>query len=742
MAVAIPFTGWQTGDVNGAPASGGKIYFYVVETTTPLATYSDTALTVPNANPVVMDASGWPGPVYLSSDLSYDFIVKSADDAATYVPRTTIPAGAGGQPVDATLTGIAGLSVSDGDFIKATGVDTFETDTGGGLIGAGNEQTATISTGAISLTASSVVIASQVSGASDNLATVTLSSAFKYGGMIAARINSADEPITILETGNVHTWNGYPATMADPDKTYWFRVDADGLGITLQPNGLDEIELCNEPFGTDDVGVIFVFGQSNAGPTGVAGTPTGAALSYVQHMATGTLSWSAFDTSGSAPFTTNCHISHDGVDTSGAPYANVFHSLAAYWEARQATDSLPVLYTANIAQGGQTLSAKRTSSSTSRWNPDHLKSQVGGTPDASTDGYYGARYTGNTAATPTWSMYELAQQVIRVGLDRIESLGKRPRIMGVVWVHGESDSLASTTAGEYAENLARLHGALSAAAGVQSIPMILSIIRSESYTFSGTTNAAMSSFCRTTPYAQFIDPTKLPDYNGASSPNLGIYADGVHFTESAADDLASIVYDKTVRRNFYGITSSKEARRKTEHRKCFARIKANGSGSNDAATTYDEFLDNGQASGVSRLERFAGVRFSSTSQTIAQVFDPTTGRFILPYSGTYRVFAKIRTTMDGATASNATTGTELQCYTNTTIGAAATAGTKEDFAVCELVTSGITFNASGKFRNLLLETTISGVAGTEVILVNNNYRQSSSLYEWQGTIELIELIDV
>jgi hypothetical protein len=125
MATAIPFSGWQSGDANGAPASGGKIYFYVVGTTTPQNTYSDSALTTPNTNPVVMDASGWPGQIYLSSELAYDYIVKSADDATTYVARTTIPANvSGAQPVDATLTAIAGLVLADGDIIEGTGTDT------------------------------------------------------------------------------------------------------------------------------------------------------------------------------------------------------------------------------------------------------------------------------------------------------------------------------------------------------------------------------------------------------------------------------------------------------------------------------------------------------------------------------------------------------------------------------------------------------------------------------------------
>lgn len=127
MATAIPFPGWQTGDANGTPESGGKIFFYVVGTTTPIITYSDTALTTPNANPVVMDASGWVAPIYISSDTAYDYIVKSSDEATTLKSRTTVPSNvSGAQPVDATLTAIAGLVVASGDIIRATGVDTFE----------------------------------------------------------------------------------------------------------------------------------------------------------------------------------------------------------------------------------------------------------------------------------------------------------------------------------------------------------------------------------------------------------------------------------------------------------------------------------------------------------------------------------------------------------------------------------------------------------------------------------------
>jgi len=45
-------------DANGRPLSGGTVDFYVVNTTTRKDTFSDQALSVPNANPVVLDARG------------------------------------------------------------------------------------------------------------------------------------------------------------------------------------------------------------------------------------------------------------------------------------------------------------------------------------------------------------------------------------------------------------------------------------------------------------------------------------------------------------------------------------------------------------------------------------------------------------------------------------------------------------------------------------------------------------
>lgn len=117
---AFPY-GWQVENANGTPVSGAKIYFYVPTTNTPRNTFTDTALTVPAANPVLADAAGW-FRTYLDSDLAYDIVIKSADDAITY-QSLTLPAGgaSGAQPLNTLLTNISNVTLGNNQFLKGTG---------------------------------------------------------------------------------------------------------------------------------------------------------------------------------------------------------------------------------------------------------------------------------------------------------------------------------------------------------------------------------------------------------------------------------------------------------------------------------------------------------------------------------------------------------------------------------------------------------------------------------------------
>jgi microcystin-dependent protein len=58
MGTILPKGKTQFCDGNGVPLAGGRVYFYIPNTTTPQATYSDAALSIANTNPVVLDASG------------------------------------------------------------------------------------------------------------------------------------------------------------------------------------------------------------------------------------------------------------------------------------------------------------------------------------------------------------------------------------------------------------------------------------------------------------------------------------------------------------------------------------------------------------------------------------------------------------------------------------------------------------------------------------------------------------
>lgn len=65
----------------GIPLAGGKIYTYQAGTSTPLATYSDNAGLVANANPIILGSDGRPSTeIWLTYGYNYKLILKDADD--------------------------------------------------------------------------------------------------------------------------------------------------------------------------------------------------------------------------------------------------------------------------------------------------------------------------------------------------------------------------------------------------------------------------------------------------------------------------------------------------------------------------------------------------------------------------------------------------------------------------------------------------------------------------------------
>ncbi len=83
MAIRLVNPNIQYLDGNGDPYSGGKLYFYESGTSTPLDTYSDSALSVANANPVVLDSAGRASAIFLKGQ-DYKVVLKTSADVTVW----------------------------------------------------------------------------------------------------------------------------------------------------------------------------------------------------------------------------------------------------------------------------------------------------------------------------------------------------------------------------------------------------------------------------------------------------------------------------------------------------------------------------------------------------------------------------------------------------------------------------------------------------------------------------------
>jgi len=76
-------------DDDGAPLAGGKVYTYAANTTTPQATYKNRAGTVPNTNPIILDARG-ECVIYLTPGVVYDYKIERADASEVWTREDVI----------------------------------------------------------------------------------------------------------------------------------------------------------------------------------------------------------------------------------------------------------------------------------------------------------------------------------------------------------------------------------------------------------------------------------------------------------------------------------------------------------------------------------------------------------------------------------------------------------------------------------------------------------------------------
>lgn len=80
MSFALsPLPVFHFDDDNGNPLVGGQLFTYAAGTTTPIATYTTSAGTTPNTNPVILNSRG-ECVVWLASGTSYKLVLATATD--------------------------------------------------------------------------------------------------------------------------------------------------------------------------------------------------------------------------------------------------------------------------------------------------------------------------------------------------------------------------------------------------------------------------------------------------------------------------------------------------------------------------------------------------------------------------------------------------------------------------------------------------------------------------------------
>ena len=110
-------------DSDGNPLSGGKLFAYAAGTTTPQDTYTSSALTSANTNPVVLDSAGR-ATIFLSSS-AFKFILKTSADVTVWtvdnVQAITLSATVIGENLP--MFGTESESVNDTSYPSGTTVD-------------------------------------------------------------------------------------------------------------------------------------------------------------------------------------------------------------------------------------------------------------------------------------------------------------------------------------------------------------------------------------------------------------------------------------------------------------------------------------------------------------------------------------------------------------------------------------------------------------------------------------------
>lgn len=319
---AFAGAGAQFFDDNGLPLVGGKLYSYAAGTTTLLTTYTTSAGTVANTNPIILNAGGrTPNEIWQATGILLKFVLYNSDNEliGSYdgIPSINDPFG-----INSQLTSVAGTN-----SITATATPTLTAYATGAIYSfiAANTNSGAATLSIDGLTATSITKNGSVALSAGDIqsgkmmlveydgTTFQLVNNIVYGGSITnGTIVSLTSPLGVANGGtgastltanNVLLGNGVAALQTVAPGTSGSVLVSNGTtwvsGVPFTPNAIGQI-----PFSTD-------------------GATYTATQKIVQGTAQASTSGTSLDFTGIPSWVKRVTVMFNGVSTSGTSFGLV-----------------------------------------------------------------------------------------------------------------------------------------------------------------------------------------------------------------------------------------------------------------------------------------------------------------------------------------------------------------------------------------------------------------------------------
>lgn len=231
-------TAW---DAAGLVEAGALLYFYLTGTSTPLDTFSESTLVTPNTNPVVANAAGRFGAIFLGSS-SYKVVLKDADgveiwSADPVAKATTTAATTTVSGIVELATNAEGLTGTDTARVPPVSAVVQMIQQGFSYSAAGGTANALTGTPSVLPTALASGMEAYVRAVSDNTGATTLNWATL--GVTAVKVRGAAGPVACAG-GEIMATNLYRFVYSGSDSAWILDTD---FAERMSPQTTDDTAL-------------------------------------------------------------------------------------------------------------------------------------------------------------------------------------------------------------------------------------------------------------------------------------------------------------------------------------------------------------------------------------------------------------------------------------------------------------------------------------------------------------------